>query len=60
MDLLDSEWFALAGQIDLALKIDDSLGGICSTATFEGATFGMATIAGHDYPAQTLTLTLHN
>ena len=57
---LDAAWPVVVNAINDLIWADQTLGGIVSDARITGAQFGPVSIAGKDYPAQSITLTLYN
>ena len=57
---LDAAWPSVVNKLNKLIWADQTLGGIVSDARITGAQFGPVTIAGKDYPAQSINLTIHN
>ena len=57
---LDACWPLVVNKLNELIWADQTLGGIVSDARVTGAHFGPVSIAGKDYPAQTITLTLYD
>lgn len=56
---LEQLWPALVTVLDQAIEEDQTLGGVCRASHIEQAEFGLFSIQGQEYPAQTIQLTLY-
>lgn len=56
---LEELWPALIRVLADAIDTDQTLGGICRASHIEQAEFGLFSIQGQEYPAQTIQLTLY-
>ena len=60
VDELDALWPSVADRLRNAARSDQTLGGAVSDTVVESSMFSPITIAGHEYPAQTITVKLYN
>ena len=58
VDELDAAWPAVAQVLHQLALVDQTIGGLCSDMIIDSSKFGAVSIAGHDYPAQSIQLKL--
>lgn len=56
VDQLDEIWPEVAQTVQAEMWADQTLGGLVSDCQIDQATFGTVGIAGHDYPAYSITI----